>query len=80
MLLHLDAPLLFALFVAASFGAVVAGAVGWFAIRQRGVYFVMLTLAFAQMFYFLAYTRRRTGRAATTVCWTFRGPALDSSA
>ena len=26
------------------------------AIRQRGVYFVMLTLAFAQMFYFLAYT------------------------
>ena len=56
MLLHLDAPLLFALFVAASFGAVVAGAVGWVAIRQRGVYFVMLTLAFAQMFYFLAYT------------------------
>jgi branched-chain amino acid transport system permease protein len=37
-------------------GALVAGAVGWFAIRQRGTYFVMLTLAFAQMFYFLAYS------------------------
>lgn len=37
-------------------GAVVAGMVGWLAIRQKGVYFVMLTLALAQMFYFLAYT------------------------
>lgn len=37
-------------------GAVVAGLVGWLAIRQKGVYFVMLTLALAQMFYFLAYT------------------------
>jgi branched-chain amino acid transport system permease protein len=30
--------------------------VGWVAIRQKGTYFVMLTLAFAQMFYFIAYT------------------------
>jgi branched-chain amino acid transport system permease protein len=37
-------------------GALTAGLVGWFAIRQRGTYFVMLTLAFAQMFYFLAYS------------------------
>ncbi|MFC4274091.1 branched-chain amino acid ABC transporter permease [Achromobacter aloeverae] len=37
-------------------GALTAAAVGWFAIRQRGTYFVMLTLAFAQMFYFLAYS------------------------
>lgn len=46
---------------AALFGAIVTGAlaaavVGWFSIRQRGAYFVMLTLAFGQMFYFLAYT------------------------
>lgn len=37
-------------------GAVAAAIVGWFSIRQRGAYFVMLTLAFGQMFYFLAYT------------------------
>ena len=37
-------------------GALGAAIVGWVAIRQRGTYFVMLTLAFAQMFYFLAYS------------------------
>ncbi|MAQ35927.1 MULTISPECIES: branched-chain amino acid ABC transporter permease [Thioclava] len=37
-------------------GGLVATVVGWFTIRRQGVYFVMLTLAFAQMFYFLAYT------------------------
>lgn len=37
-------------------GALVAAAVGWLTIRQKGTYFVMLTLALAQMFYFLAYS------------------------
>lgn len=37
-------------------GAVIATAVGWLSIRRQGVYFVMLTLAFGQLFYFLAYT------------------------
>jgi branched-chain amino acid transport system permease protein len=37
-------------------GAAAAALVGWFSIRQRGTYFVMLTLAFGQLFYFLAYT------------------------
>ena len=37
-------------------GAATAAAVGWFSIRRQGVYFVMLTLAFSQLFYFLAYT------------------------
>jgi len=37
-------------------GAVIAGLIGFVSIRQKGTYFVMLTLAFAQMFYFLAYT------------------------
>lgn len=41
---------------AALVGAALAAAVGWLSIRRQGVYFVMLTLAFAQMFYFLAYT------------------------
>ncbi|GKS76355.1 branched-chain amino acid ABC transporter permease [Acidovorax sp. SUPP950] len=50
----LPMPLALALAVAA--GALGAALVGWVAIRQRGTYFVMLTLAFAQMFYFLAYS------------------------
>jgi len=37
-------------------GAALAALVGWFAIRRQGVYFVMLTLAFSQLFFFLAYT------------------------
>lgn len=45
-----------ALAAATAAGALAAAAVGWFSIRQRGTYFVMLTLAFAQLFYFLAYT------------------------
>lgn len=49
-------PVSVALLLAIVMGAAAAALVGWFAIRQRGTYFVMLTLAFAQMFYFLAYT------------------------
>lgn len=55
-LLHLQVPLLVSLLIAMVVGALVALLVGSFSIRQRGTYFVMLTLAFAQMFYFLAYT------------------------
>lgn len=45
-----------ALAAATALGALAAALVGWFSIRQRGTYFVMLTLAFGQMFYFLAYS------------------------
>ncbi|RKP51896.1 branched-chain amino acid ABC transporter permease [Pararobbsia silviterrae] len=56
LVLHLKAPLLLTLAGAMAIGAFAAAGVGWFAIRQRGIYFVMLTLAFSQMFYFLAYS------------------------
>lgn len=49
-------PMPVALLLAMVLGAVGAAIVGWVAIRQKGTYFVMLTLAFAQMFYFIAYT------------------------
>ncbi len=39
--------------------AVAAVGVGWFCLRRRGVYFGMLTLAFGQMFYFVAYQADR---------------------
>ncbi|WP_374448537.1 branched-chain amino acid ABC transporter permease [Stella sp.] len=45
--------LLPALLTGALSGAILAGFVGLFAIRKRGVYFVMLTLAFSQVAYFL---------------------------
>jgi branched-chain amino acid transport system permease protein len=37
--------------------ALVAGLIGMISIRRHGIYFVMLTLAFAQLFYFLAYSQ-----------------------
>jgi branched-chain amino acid transport system permease protein len=49
-------PMPLALTCAAGLGALAAAVVGWVAIRQRGVYFVMLTLGLAQMFYFIAYS------------------------
>lgn len=49
-LTQLALPMPVALVLAVVVGAVVAAVVGWFAIRQRGTYFVMLTLAFSQMF------------------------------
>ncbi len=55
-LIHLDVSLLSSLVLASAIGAVTALVVGWFSIRRRGTYFVMLTFAFAQMFYFLAYS------------------------
>ncbi len=49
-------PMPLALLLAMVLGALGAALVGWVAIRQKGTYFVMLTLAFSQMFYFIAYT------------------------
>ncbi|MEP6558173.1 MAG: branched-chain amino acid ABC transporter permease [Burkholderiales bacterium] len=49
-------PMPLALLCAVAVGALGAAVVGWIAIRQRGVYFVMLTLGLAQMVYFIAYS------------------------
>ena len=49
-------PMPVALVLAMVMGGLGAAILGWIAIRQKGTYFVMLTLAFAQMFYFIAYT------------------------
>jgi branched-chain amino acid transport system permease protein len=42
--------------VAVATAAVVAAGTGWLAVRTRGVYFLMLTLAFAQLLFSLAVT------------------------
>jgi branched-chain amino acid transport system permease protein len=55
-LLHTGLPVLPALVLSILIGGAVAIVIGALSIRRQGVYFVMLTLAFAQLFYFLAYT------------------------
>lgn len=42
-------------------GAVVAASVGWVCLRTTGMAFIMITLAFAQMFYFLAVSLKLYG-------------------
>ncbi len=57
-LLHARVGVVTSLAVALAAGGGVAVLVGALAIRRRGIYFVMLTLAFAQMAYFVASTAR----------------------
>lgn len=47
--------------VAAVAGFVVSGLIGLVAVRTKGVYFIMITLAFAQMLYYLAVSLRMWG-------------------
>lgn len=56
LMIHLQWGLFSALLGAAIAGALLAFLVGALAIRRTGIYFVMLTLAFSQMAYFLTYT------------------------
>ena len=56
LMIHLQLGLFSALLGAALAGGFLAFLVGALAIRRTGIYFVMLTLAFSQMAYFLTYT------------------------
>ena len=47
--------------LAAGLGLLVAALIGAVAVRTRGVYFIMITLAFAQMLYYLAMSLRQYG-------------------
>jgi branched-chain amino acid transport system permease protein len=51
---HLDAPL--AIVLATAYAAVLALVVGALSIRRAGIYFAMITLALAQLQYFVAFT------------------------
>ena len=55
MLLHLQVHPLLALLCGCLIGAATAFIIGFFSIRQVGIYFVMLTLAFNQLVFFIAY-------------------------
>ena len=55
MIIHWKAPLLVVLIAGTVIGAVTAAAIGYVCIQRAGVYFIMLTFGFNQMFYFAAY-------------------------
>lgn len=47
--------------VACMVSGLAAALIGWVSLRTRGVYFIMITLAFAQMFYFLMVSLKAYG-------------------
>ena len=55
IMIHLHWGIIGALLTGLIVGAIVATAVGFLSVRRRGIYFVLLTFAFAEMFGFLVY-------------------------
>jgi branched-chain amino acid transport system permease protein len=57
-LIHLSIPAPLAVLMGIMVSLLVAFPVGYLSIRRRGIYFAMVTLAFAQMIYFIAFKWR----------------------
>ena len=84
VLMHFQQPVPVALLAGALLAGVVALPVGWFSTRATGIYFAMLTLAFAQFLYTVAYKWRDltggsdgiAGVPKTALFWG--GPSLAS--
>jgi len=82
VLIHFEQPVPVALLAGALLAGLVAAPVGWFSTRATGIYFAMLTLAFAQLLYTVAYKWREltggsdgiAGVPKTTLFWG--GPSL----
>ena len=82
LLIHFAPPIPVALLAGMLLAAVVAVPVGWFSTRARDIYFAMLTLAFAQLLYTVAYKWREltggsdgiAGVPKTELVWG--GPSL----
>jgi branched-chain amino acid transport system permease protein len=84
VLIHSGQPIPVALLAGALLAGVVAAPVAWFSTRATGIYFAMLTLAFAQLLYTVAYKWRDltggsdgiAGVPKTALFWG--GPSLAS--
>lgn len=82
VLIHFGQPIPVALLAGALLAGIIAVPVGWFSTRAREIYFAMLTLAFAQLLYTVAYKWRDltggsdgiAGVPKTTLYWG--GPSL----
>jgi branched-chain amino acid transport system permease protein len=57
-LIHLSLPAPLAILIGTMISLLVAFPIGYLSIRRRGIYFAMVTLAFAQMIYFIAFKWR----------------------
>lgn len=57
-LIHLSVPAFLAILIGIIISLLIAFSIGYLAIRRRGIYFAMVTLAFAQMVYFIAFKWR----------------------
>jgi branched-chain amino acid transport system permease protein len=57
-LIHLSVPAFLAILIGIIISLLIAFLIGYLAIRRRGIYFAMVTLAFAQMVYFIAFKWR----------------------
>ncbi|EPX78719.1 ABC transporter permease [Salipiger mucosus] len=62
LVFHFDTPMELAFLFAPLAAGILALAIGWFCIRLTGVYFAMLTLAFSQLVWSLAYQWRDVTR------------------
>jgi len=57
-LIHLSVPVPVAILIGIIISLLIAFPIGYLAIRRRGIYFAMTTMAFAQMIYFIAFKWR----------------------
>jgi branched-chain amino acid transport system permease protein len=57
-LIHLSVPAFLAILIGIIISLLIAFSIGYLAIRRRGIYFAMVTLAFGQMVYFIAFKWR----------------------
>jgi branched-chain amino acid transport system permease protein len=57
-LIHLEVPALIGIFIGIIVSLLVAFPIAYLSIRRRGIYFAMVTLAFAQLIYFIAFKWR----------------------
>ena len=79
LLLHTDIPMVFAVAAAALFSGVVAIGVAWVCTLASGVSFSMLTLAFAQLLYAVAFKWTSVTGASDGLAGIPRRPARSAS-
>ena len=54
MCIHFQVPIVVGMFAGVALGVLAALLIGLLIIRKTGIYFAMLTIAFGQMFFFIA--------------------------